>query len=38
VVLVEWAERLRLPALQPALRIHLRALDEEQRCIRVERE
>lgn len=38
VVLVEWAERLRLPALQPALRIHLRALGEEQRCIRVERE
>lgn len=38
VVLVEWAERLRLPALQPALRIHLQALDEEQRCIRVERE
>lgn len=37
VVLVEWAERLRLPALQPALRIHLQALDEEQRCIRVER-
>ncbi len=38
VVLVEWAERLRLPALQPALRVHLRALGEEQRCIRVERE
>lgn len=38
VVLVEWAERLRLPALQPALRIHLRAQGEEQRCIRVERE
>ncbi len=38
VVLVEWAERLRLPALRPALRVHLRALDEEQRCIRVERE
>ncbi len=37
VVLVEWAERLRLPALQPALRIHLRALGEEQRGIRVER-
>lgn len=38
VVLVEWAERLRLPALQPALRVHLRAQGEEQRCIRVERE
>ena len=38
VVLVEWAERLRLLALQPALRIHLRAQGEEQRFIRVERE
>ena len=38
VVLVEWAERLRLPALQPALRVHLRAQGEEQRFIRVERE
>jgi len=36
VVLVEWAERLRLAALEPALRVHLEAVSDQQRRIRVE--
>jgi tRNA threonylcarbamoyladenosine biosynthesis protein TsaE len=37
VVVVEWAERLALPALTPAVRIHLEAVSDEERRIRVER-
>lgn len=36
IVLVEWAERLALPVLAPACRVHLEALADQQRRIRVE--
>jgi tRNA threonylcarbamoyladenosine biosynthesis protein TsaE len=36
VVVVEWAERLALPALTPAVRVYLEAVADEQRRIRVE--
>jgi tRNA threonylcarbamoyladenosine biosynthesis protein TsaE len=36
VVVVEWAERLALPALAPAVRVYLEAVSDEQRRIRVE--
>jgi tRNA threonylcarbamoyladenosine biosynthesis protein TsaE len=36
VVVVEWAERLALPALAPAVCVYLEAVSEEQRRIRVE--
>lgn len=36
IVLVEWAERLALPALQPALRVRLETVSDEKRRIRVE--
>lgn len=36
IVVVEWAERLTLPALEPALRIHLTAVTDQQRRIRAE--
>ncbi|MFQ5664224.1 MAG: tRNA (adenosine(37)-N6)-threonylcarbamoyltransferase complex ATPase subunit type 1 TsaE [Terriglobia bacterium] len=38
IVVVEWAERLSLPALGPALRVHLEVVSDEQRRIRVEGE
>lgn len=36
IVVVEWAERLTLPALAPALRIYLDTLTDQQRRIRIE--
>lgn len=36
IVLVEWAERLALPALAPALRVRLEAVGDQERRIRVE--
>lgn len=36
VVVVEWAERLALPALTPAVRVYLDTVSDEQRRIRVE--
>lgn len=36
VVVVEWAERLALPALTPAVRVYLDTVSDEQRQIRVE--
>lgn len=36
IVLVEWAERLTLPALAPALQVHLETVSDQQRRIRVE--
>jgi tRNA threonylcarbamoyladenosine biosynthesis protein TsaE len=36
IVLVEWAERLSLPAPAPALRLRLETLSDQQRRIRVE--
>lgn len=36
VVVVEWAERLALPALTPAVRVYLNTVSDEQRRIRVE--
>lgn len=35
VVLVEWPERLKLPGLQPSLRVYLEIAGEEERHIRV---
>lgn len=36
IVVVEWAERLRLPGLGPVLRVRLEVVSEQQRRIRVE--
>ena len=36
IVVVEWPERLKLPALQPALRIQMEAVSDVERRIRVE--
>lgn len=36
IVVVEWAERLSLPALEPGLRVHLEVVSDQQRRIRVE--
>lgn len=36
IVVVEWAERLNLPALVPARQIRLQLLDDQQRRIRME--
>lgn len=36
VVVVEWAERLALPALTPAVRVYLNTVSDERRQIRVE--
>jgi tRNA threonylcarbamoyladenosine biosynthesis protein TsaE len=36
VVVVEWAERLKLPALRPALRIRMAAVSDSERRILVE--
>lgn len=36
IVLVEWAERLALPALTPALRVRLETVSDQERRIRVE--
>ncbi|MEE9234951.1 MAG: tRNA (adenosine(37)-N6)-threonylcarbamoyltransferase complex ATPase subunit type 1 TsaE [Candidatus Acidoferrales bacterium] len=36
IVLVEWAERLALPALAPTWRVHLETVSDEQRRIRLE--
>ncbi len=38
IVVVEWAERLKLPGLEPAVRVFLQAVSESQRRIRVEGE
>lgn len=36
IMVVEWAERLKWPALPAALRVHLEAVSDQQRRIRVE--
>ncbi|HXE76154.1 MAG TPA: tRNA (adenosine(37)-N6)-threonylcarbamoyltransferase complex ATPase subunit type 1 TsaE [Candidatus Xenobia bacterium] len=36
IVVVEWAERLKLPALRPAMRIQIEAVSDVERRIRVE--
>lgn len=36
IVVVEWAERLALPGLAPAVRVYLQAVSEQERRIRVE--
>ena len=36
VVVVEWAERLKLPALRPALRVRLEAVSDSERRIQIE--